>query len=50
VCDDFEQTATHMGRLIISELFLPSSVRTIKPLDVGGTLGGVKFCQQVTRA
>jgi hypothetical protein len=31
------------GRIIISELFLPTWKKTIKPTDMGGFAGGTKF-------
>lgn len=43
VVRDFIETARMYGRIIISELHLPPELRTIRPLNVGGVLGGAKF-------
>lgn len=46
VCDDFEEAAADIGRLIISERFIPEAAKTIKPVTMsGGVIGGVKYCQ-----
>lgn len=41
--EDFLETAQHFGRIIISEVFLPARNKTIKPVSVGGVIGGEKF-------
>ncbi len=41
--EDFLETAQHFGRIIISEVFLPAKSKTIKPVSVGGVIGGEKF-------
>jgi hypothetical protein len=41
--EDFLETAQHFGRIIISEVFLPARSKTIKPVSVGGVIGGEKF-------
>jgi hypothetical protein len=40
---DFVQTALRYGQIIITEKFLPVSMKTIKPLYIGGFAGGEKF-------
>lgn len=32
-----------MGKVIISELFLPYTKKTIKPVSIGGFIGGEKY-------
>jgi hypothetical protein len=41
--EDFVETAQHYGRIIISEVFIPPKEKTIKPVSVGGVIGGEKF-------
>jgi tetratricopeptide (TPR) repeat protein len=43
VSRDFMETARMYGRLIISEMHLPLERKTIRPLKMGGVLGGAKF-------
>ena len=43
VVRDFMETARMYGRLIISEMHLPLERKTIRPLKMGGVLGGAKF-------
>ncbi len=40
---DFLQNAESYGKIILSELFLPSAKKTIKPVNIGGHLGGQKY-------
>lgn len=40
---DFVQLAKMYGRIIISEHRLPDSEKTIKPTDIGGRAGGLKY-------
>jgi hypothetical protein len=40
---DFTHAASVYGRIIISERFLPVEQKTIKPLMLGGTAGGLKY-------
>jgi hypothetical protein len=40
---DFTETARTYGRVIISELHLPIESKTVRPINVGGVLGGAKF-------
>ena len=40
---DFTHAASVYGRIIISERFLPVADKTIKPLSLGGTAGGLKY-------
>lgn len=40
---DFLESARMYGRVIISELHLPVSRKTIRPVNVGGHLGGTKY-------
>jgi hypothetical protein len=40
---DFTHAASVYGRIIISERFLPVTHKTIKPLMLGGTAGGLKY-------
>lgn len=40
---DFIQSAQMYGRVILSELHLPPSQKTIKPVSIGGVAGGEKF-------
>jgi hypothetical protein len=43
VIHNFTETARTYGRVIISELHLPVSEKTIKPSSLGGVLGGSKY-------
>jgi hypothetical protein len=40
---DFRYTAQMFGQIIIAERNLPPWKKTIKPLNVGGIAGGLKF-------
>ena len=40
---DFIQAAKTYGRIIISEVYLPSHKKTIKPINLGGVAGGEKY-------
>ncbi len=40
---DFTETARTYGRVIISELHLPVEAKTVRPINMGGVLGGTKF-------
>jgi tetratricopeptide (TPR) repeat protein len=40
---DFMETARTYGKLIISEIHLPLEQKTIRPLTLGGVLGGAKY-------
>ncbi len=42
----FYAAAETYGRIIIREMALPLHARTIKPSDMGGVLGGTKYCVQ----
>lgn len=46
LANDFCFTAELYARIIISELYLPTSQKTIKPSSVGGVAGGQKFVVQ----
>src|SRR4051812_29111979 len=41
--EQFVSTATMYGKMIISERFLPDSKKTIKPSEMGGLAGGIKY-------
>ncbi|PRP84152.1 hypothetical protein PROFUN_04143 [Planoprotostelium fungivorum] len=43
LAQDFVHYAKTYGKLIISELYLPDDQKTIKPNDIGGFAGGVKY-------
>ena len=43
---EFVRTASIYGQIIISELFLPTSAKTIPPAAVGGIAGGDKYCHK----
>ena len=43
---DFIETAQEIGRTIIEEVSIPSSAKTIKPVNVGGVAGGEKYVQR----
>lgn len=40
---DFTTTAKQYGKIIVSELFLPTHMKTITPVTVGGVAGGEKY-------
>ena len=40
---DFNFTAQVYGKIIISEVYLPDKEKTIKPINVGGVIGGLKY-------
>lgn len=40
---DFLYSATAYGKIIISEVYLPDSEKTIKPVNMGGVAGGSKY-------
>jgi hypothetical protein len=40
--EDFTETASEVGKTIISELHLPPDQRQVKPIDAGGIAGGEK--------
>ena len=45
---DFVYAAETYGKIIISEHCLPQDMKTIKPCDIGGVAGGLKFiCQGI---
>ena len=45
---DFIYAAEAYGKIIISEQCLPSSMKTIKPVQLGGVAGGEKYiCQGI---
>ena len=41
--DQFLETAKRQGETIISEVNLPVEQKSIRPVDVGGVAGGLKF-------
>lgn len=43
IARDFTETARTYGRVIISELHLPVQQKTVRPISMGGVLGGSKF-------
>ena len=43
IARDFADMASNYGHIIISELHLPSSAKSIKPVELGGHLGGQKY-------
>ena len=43
VARDFRDTARTYGKVIISEVHLPVEAKTLRPLKLGGTLGGSKY-------
>ncbi|KYQ99702.1 hypothetical protein DLAC_03642 [Tieghemostelium lacteum] len=43
IANDFVYCADTFGKIIISELYLPVDKKTIKPVDIGGVAGGLKF-------
>jgi hypothetical protein len=44
VWTDFHQAALNWGKVIVSERYIADHNKTIKPLCVGGVLGGIKYC------
>jgi len=46
LAQDFLYSATAYGKIIISEVYLPDSKKTIKPANVGGVAGGSKYIAQ----
>lgn len=40
---DFLTAASSVGRIIISEVYISEKKKTIKPISVGGTIGGEKY-------
>eukprot|EP01091_Cochliopodium_minus_P008088 TRINITY_DN1798_c0_g1_i1.p1 TRINITY_DN1798_c0_g1~~TRINITY_DN1798_c0_g1_i1.p1 ORF type:complete len:1165 (-),score=271.99 TRINITY_DN1798_c0_g1_i1:41-3277(-) len=44
--NDFVASASKYGKIIISELYLNYNEKTIKPLTIGGVMGGLKYCCQ----
>lgn len=46
ISQDFIHTATTYGKIIINEVYLPPEKKKIKPIDVGGLAGGLKFIVQ----
>ena len=43
VARDFMDTARTYGKVIISEIHLPAEAKTVRPLKLGGVLGGSKY-------
>ena len=43
VARDFYETARTYGRVIINEMHLPMEMKTVRPLGLGGVLGGFKY-------
>eukprot|EP01117_Protostelium_nocturnum_P008758 TRINITY_DN313_c0_g1_i1.p1 TRINITY_DN313_c0_g1~~TRINITY_DN313_c0_g1_i1.p1 ORF type:complete len:1033 (-),score=371.42 TRINITY_DN313_c0_g1_i1:85-3183(-) len=43
VAQEFADTATLYSKIIISEFCLPPERKTIKPIDIGGIAGGLKY-------
>ncbi len=43
IAKDFLHVAQSYGKIIITERFLSNEEKTIKPIDVGGRAGGVKY-------
>lgn len=43
VARDFYETARTYGRVIINEMHLPVEAKTVRPLKLGGVLGGHKY-------
>lgn len=46
LAQDFIYASSTYGRIIISELYLPESEKTIRPIPLGGRLGGRKYIVQ----
>jgi len=43
LAQDFLYSATSYGKIIISEVYLPDTEKTIKPINIGGVAGGSKY-------
>lgn len=43
LAEDFIYSATAYGKIIISEVYMDDSQKTIKPVDIGGIAGGSKY-------
>jgi hypothetical protein len=43
IADDFVHRAENYAKTIIEELFLPDTEKTVKPVEMGGALGGRKY-------
>ena len=43
IAKDFLHVAQTYGKIIITERFVPVEQKTIKPIDIGGKAGGVKY-------
>jgi hypothetical protein len=43
IAKDFSYVAQTYGRIIITERFLTREEKTVKPIDIGGRAGGVKY-------
>eukprot|EP01125_Pyxidicula_operculata_P017085 TRINITY_DN5945_c0_g1_i2.p1 TRINITY_DN5945_c0_g1~~TRINITY_DN5945_c0_g1_i2.p1 ORF type:complete len:1909 (-),score=399.00 TRINITY_DN5945_c0_g1_i2:471-6197(-) len=46
IASDFVYAAETYGKIIISEFYLPNSLKTIKSANFGGIAGGTKFLKQ----
>jgi hypothetical protein len=46
VTQDFVYASQAYGRIIISEVFLPDTMKSIQPINIGGVAGGQKFLVQ----
>jgi len=46
VANDFEVAASVYTQIIVSELTLPYDAKTIKPVNMGGVAGGIKYVAQ----
>jgi hypothetical protein len=40
---EFTDSATRIAKILVSEVFLPASQKTVRPIDVGGVGGGLKY-------
>lgn len=43
LAQDFIYAASSYAKIIISEYYLPYQFKTIKPVQIGGVLGGQKY-------
>jgi hypothetical protein len=43
IAKDFLHVAKTYGKIIITERFIPVEEKTVKPIDIGGKAGGVKY-------
>jgi hypothetical protein len=43
LAQDFIYAASSYAKIIISEYYLPYQFKTIKPVNIGGVLGGQKY-------